>query len=180
MRLLVLIRFFYILYVTFITFSLWVAVNNLFRWSWGMGKIYLSYAEAMAITQVTQDVLHKLVLSGIIKTVNTSTETLLNKADVLATLPITMRPEYTEFSHLSGLGISISEASRRYGVIHQNISRWVKSGLVERLGVLGRQTLIDEAQIATAAKIYNSLGGTQGKWVFRAGLLYQKKEKGGC
>ncbi len=101
---------------------------------------------------------------------------LVNSKDVTVTIPITARREYAAFSHLAGTPISMSEAARRYGVAQQTISRWVRDGLIERLGVNGRQVLIDEAQAATAAKIYMDAGGGHGKWVFHDGLPYQKKD----
>jgi predicted site-specific integrase-resolvase len=141
---------------------------------------YLTISEAVAITHVSAEVLNKLVLSGKIRTVNTPSTILINQADIVTTLPLHDRPEFAEFSHLAGVKISMSEASRRYGIVHQNISRWVKNGMIERLGILGKQVLIDEAQVATAAKIYNSQGGKQGAWVFQGGMPYNKKVKDGC
>lgn len=140
---------------------------------------YLTIFEAAQITHVSQDVLNKLVLLGRIRTVNTPTQILVNQADIVTTLPIRERPEYAQFAHLAGIKISMSEAARRYNVKQQTISRWVRDGMIERLGVDGRQVLVDEAQMATAAAIYNASGGGQGKWIFHSGFPYSKKSKGG-
>lgn len=136
---------------------------------------YLSLTEAARITQVSEQVLNELVLSGKLRSVMLSDQSILvNSKDITVQIPITARPEYAAFAHLAGVAISMSEAARRYGVNQQSISRWVRDGLITRIGTHGRQVLIDEAQVATAAKIYIEAGG-QGRWVFRDGLPYSKK-----
>lgn len=141
---------------------------------------YLTISEASKITHLSTDVLNKLALSGKIRTVNTPSEILVHQEDIVTTLPLRDRAEYAEFAHLAGVKVSMSEAGRRYNVDQKTISRWVKKGMIDHLGELGRQVFIDEAQIATAAKIYNAARGHQGAWVFRSGMPYSKKSKGGC
>ncbi len=136
---------------------------------------YLTISEAVNMLQVSAEVLNKLVQSGRIRTVTTSAGYLVNQSDVTVTLPLTERPEYKEFMHLAGIAISMSEAARRYDVTHSNISRWARDGMIERLGINGRQVLVDEAQVATAAKIFHTNAGRQGVWIFRGGLPYAKK-----
>lgn len=142
-----------------------------------MTDTYLSVGEALQITQVSERVLSELVLSGKIRTVMlTNGSYLVNSKDVAVKIPLTARAEYLPYAHLAGVAISMSEAARRYGVAQQTISRWVRDGLIARLGINGRQVLIDEAQTATAAKIYLDAGGGHGRWVFKDGLPYQKKD----
>jgi predicted site-specific integrase-resolvase len=138
---------------------------------------YLSLDEAQQITQVTPRVLNELVLSGKIRSVMLANGSILvNSKDVRVQIPITARAEYAAFSHLAGVPISMSEAARRYCVHQQTFSRWVRDGLIARMGTSGRQVLIDEAQAATAAKIYLDADGGHGRWVFKDGLPYQKKD----
>lgn len=74
-------------------------------------------------------------------------------------------PEYIKFRHLKGVAISIGNASRKYNIPHPTISRWVKRGLVEQLGMDKNRVLIDEADIAYCAEISSHRPG-RGKWLF--------------
>ncbi len=68
-------------------------------------------------------------------------------------------PEYRRFAHLKGTPISLGEASRRYGIPYQTISRWAQRGIIGKLGKDGQKTLIDQSDIAYCAHIYHTMGG---------------------
>lgn len=59
-----------------------------------------------------------------------------------------------EFSHLQGQGISLSDASRRYGVKQPTITRWIQAGHIKVLVDEGYRIMIDESEAAYCAKIY--------------------------
>lgn len=137
---------------------------------------YLTLSEASQIMQVSEQALKQLALNGNIRTIMlSSTGTLLvNAKDLRTKLSIKDQPEYSQFSQLAGTPISMSEAQRRYGVLQSTISRWVRDGLIDKIRQEGRQVMIDEAQVATAATIYKSNGG-RGSWVFKSGKVYTRK-----
>jgi len=84
---------------------------------------------------------------------------------VQALLPREDLPDYQDFTHLKGQPISISEASRKYGIHTSTLTRWMQRGYITRIGKDGRRTLLDEVDVAYCAKVYLSDGG-QGKWLF--------------
>ncbi|MFZ5884053.1 MAG: hypothetical protein ACOYYI_09765 [Chloroflexota bacterium] len=84
-------------------------------------------------------------------------------------------PEYKKHAHLKGVPIWISEAERKYGVANPTISVWVKRGIIKVIGHDKNRKLIDEADMAYCAEIYNQRKG-QGKWLFdKNGLPYKPK-----
>jgi excisionase family DNA binding protein len=89
-------------------------------------------------------------------------------------LPKEALPEYKENQDLRGTPISINEAGRKYKLNTSTLTRWMQRGLIRRLGKDGRRTLLDEADVAYCARIYQ-LNHGQGKWVFdEAGRPYKK------
>lgn len=75
------------------------------------------------------------------------------------------RPEWQQVKHLQGVGIHVSEASRKYSILTGTISRWIKRGLISIIGYDGNKTMIDEADIAYMAAMYQDRGG-RGRRVF--------------
>jgi excisionase family DNA binding protein len=138
---------------------------------------YLTIHEAAKVMQVSEDALNKLALSGKIRSIMATGTLLVNSRDLRTNPGITAQPEYNQFIHLAGVEISMSEAERRYGVLQSTISRWVRDGLIAKIGKHGLQVMIDEAQIATAATIYKNSGGGHGTWIFRKGQLHNAKPK---
>ncbi len=80
-------------------------------------------------------------------------------------LPKEALPEYRENEELRGTPISINEAGRKYKLNTSTITRWMQRGLIRQLGKDGRKTLLDEADVAYCARVYQ-LNSGQGKWVF--------------
>ena len=83
-------------------------------------------------------------------------------------------PEYKKHAHLKGVGIGISEATRKYDLVLSSVQRWVQAGYIARLGTEKNKVLIDEADVAYCAEIYRQRQG-QGKWLFNPdGTPYKK------
>ena len=80
-------------------------------------------------------------------------------------LPKEALPEYRENEELRGTPISINEAGRKYKLNTSTITRWMQRGLIRQIGKDGRKTLLDEADVAYCARVYQ-LNRGQGKWVF--------------
>jgi len=84
-------------------------------------------------------------------------------------------PEWKRHAHLKGTPIWISEAARKYGIADRTIINWVKRGFIRTLGHEKNRKLMDEADIAYCAEVYNQRKG-QGKWLFDDnGLPYKPK-----
>ncbi len=97
---------------------------------------------------------------------------------VMTPTPKDELPEYQKHAHLKGMAIWISEAARKYNVLHQTILKWVNAGYIKRLGNDGYRTFVDEADVAYCAEIYHQRGG-QGKWLFKEdGTPYKKGDTG--
>ncbi len=60
-----------------------------------------------------------------------------------------------DFEHLRGRKISMSEASKNYGIPHPTFSRWTKSGFIKVLE-RGYRTILDEADVAFCAAVYKA------------------------
>lgn len=138
---------------------------------------YLSIQEAAQLMQVTEVELTKLASMGKIRSIMHAGTTLINARDLRTHPGITEQPEYANFSHLVGVAIGINEAAKRYQIEQSTVSRWVKSGLIAKIGKDGLRVLIDEAQIATAAAIYHKAGGSHGTWIFSKGKIHNTKSR---
>ena len=80
--------------------------------------------------------------------------------------------EYADFNKLAGVEISIGDASRKYNIPHQNISRWKKKGLIVETGKDKNRILVSEQDVAYCVAIYkkhsksNKKGKISGHWLF--------------
>jgi hypothetical protein len=110
------------------------------------------------LTKLSKNQLISLVNYGILKVMQpfNSQELILDK---------TQLPEYQKFTLLRGIGISISAASRKYNVPQPTISRWLKKGLISKIGDDLNRIIIDEADIAYCAEVRKQRIGS-GKWLF--------------
>ncbi len=59
-----------------------------------------------------------------------------------------------KFGHLRGKLISINAASRKYGILPSNFTRWVRSGYIEVIKEEDRQVKMDEADVAYCEYVY--------------------------
>lgn len=106
-----------------------------------------------------------------------SGEIVVSEQDTQAQKPTAKEdlPEFKKHAHLKGTPIWIGEAARKYNLLQQTISKWVKMGIIRRIGEEGYKVLVDEADVAYCAEIYHQRGG-QGRWLFNSdGTPYQPK-----
>jgi predicted site-specific integrase-resolvase len=89
----------------------------------------------------------------------------ISQQSVNELLPKEALPEYRENEELRGVPISINEAGRKYKLNTSTLTRWMQRGWIRKLGKDGRKTLLDEADVAYFARVYQTNSG-QGKWVF--------------
>ncbi len=75
-------------------------------------------------------------------------------------------PQRENFEHLSGQEIWISEAARKYGMTGATLYRWSRKGRIRRVGREGNRVLLDEADVAYCAAIYNERNGKRGRRIF--------------
>lgn len=137
---------------------------------------YLPMTDAAELINISVDDLNQLVRRGKIKAAKFSGEILVKEDDVLSTLAREERPEFKAVAHLIGVPINLREAGRKYGIPGPTISRWVKKGLIAKIGQNGQRVLLDEADVAYCATIYKT-SGSQGKWLFNPdGTPYQKEK----
>ena len=87
-----------------------------------------------------------------------------------------------DFENLRGRKISVSDASRKYGIPHTNFSRWSRLGFIAVLE-RGWKVLLDEADVAYCAAVYHAKyklynGRMMGVNIFdKDGFPYQVKYK---
>jgi len=86
-------------------------------------------------------------------------------------------PEYKKHAHLKGVPISISEAQRKYDIPHPTIWRWMKAGIIERLGTEKNRVLLNEVDVAYCASIYHNRDPKQGRRLFESNGLPYKPNK---
>ena len=75
----------------------------------------------------------------------------------ITNVEITDLKEFKPYKHLLGHGISISEASRRYDITRQTLSKWVRSGHLKVIGMDKNRKLIDEGTVAYYASKYQEI-----------------------
>jgi len=125
--------------------------------------------------------IRSLITDGTIRAAMMEKTLVISESDVQATAQTREdTPEWeTEFNQYKGVGISIGVASRSFGVQHSTISRWVKSGLIKRLGKDKNRVLIDKADVAYCSKIHKERKSKQGRRLFdKNGLPYKPKSQG--
>jgi len=84
-------------------------------------------------------------------------------------------PEYKKHAHLKGTTIWISEAARKYELLSPSILKWIKTGVIQKIGADGNKVLVDEADVAYCAEVYRKIG-RQGRRMFNSdGTPYKPK-----
>ncbi|MEM2493572.1 MAG: hypothetical protein QXE23_08560 [Nitrososphaerota archaeon] len=70
-------------------------------------------------------------------------------------------PRREDFAHLDGCGISISDASEKYGVRFSTLQGWVQRGWIRILqkGGRGRPYKLNEADVAYLVAIFSRIHG---------------------
>ncbi len=122
---------------------------------------YLPLSEASRRYGISEEVLKRAIESGTIEAIQLDEEVAVAEGDVEK---IIIRRE--DFEHLRGTPISVREAERKYGISSSTIVGWVKAGYITKLGQAGRRTLLDEADVAYCARVYEIQGGARGRRIF--------------
>lgn len=138
-------------------------------------ELFITPEQAARQLGMDADSIYQWVDNGQLRAaVMTDGEIGISQYSVNQWLPKEALPEYKENQDLRGTPISINEAGRKYKLNTSTLTRWMQRGLIRRLGKDGRRTLLDEADVAYCARIYQ-LNHGQGKWVFdEAGRPYKK------
>ncbi len=122
---------------------------------------FISLSEAVKRTGLSQSTLNRAIESDIMRAIkNGKGEVLVAQQDADEFIA------KEQFEHLRGQGLGIAEASRKYGIPQPTLSRWSKAGYIERIGREGQKVLIDEADVAYCAAVYQMQGGGPGKRIF--------------
>jgi hypothetical protein len=140
---------------------------------------YLPLPEAARKYGLDETRIKSLIESGKIKAAMIGETIVVSESDAQgAGKPLRKEdlPEYKAVEHLAGIPIWVSEAAREHNIPHQTILRWLKIGIIKRVGENGNKILIDAADIAYCAKIYHDRDTRQGRRLFdKYGLPYKKK-----
>ena len=138
-------------------------------------ELYITPEQAARLLEVTVDSIYQSVDDGKLRAAVMTDGTIgISQQSVNELLPKEALPEYQENEELRGTPISINEAGRKYKLNTSTLTRWMQRGLIRQLGKDGRKTLLDEADVAYCARVYQSNSG-QGKWVFdQVGRPYKK------
>ena len=127
---------------------------------------FISLEDAGQQLDLDQSTLHCLIGDGsLYAAVLPDGSIAVSLRSVQSRLPRNKLPEYLALAHLKGQPISISDASRKYGIHTSTFTRWMQRGYIAQIGKDGRRTLLDGADVAYCAKVYLSDSG-QGKWLF--------------
>jgi len=139
--------------------------------------VFIPLPEAARKYNLTEDVLTQLVQDGRIEAAQLPTGDVVVSDTALDQAKTKEQIIDEKFRHLQGRALSMSESSRKYGIAHPTVYRWVKKGYIKRLGREGTKVLIDASEMAYCAEVYRLEGGRQGKRIFdRDGNPYQLKQ----
>jgi predicted site-specific integrase-resolvase len=138
-------------------------------------ELYITAEQAARQLGIDSDSVFQLADEGKLRAaVMTDGSIGISQQSVNDLLPKESLPEYRENEELRGVPISINEAGRKYKINTSTLTRWMQRGLIRRLGKDGRKTLLDEADVAYCARVYQTNSG-QGKWVFdESGRPYKR------
>ncbi|MFZ5882475.1 MAG: helix-turn-helix domain-containing protein [Chloroflexota bacterium] len=136
----------------------------------------LSLPEAARKYGLSEARLKTMIDNGKIKAAMIGEEIVVNEDEVRAKTIQRKEdlPEYKKHAHLKGVPIWVSEAARKYQITDRTIINWVERGFIKTLGYEKNRRLLDEADVAYCAEIYNQNKG-QGKWTFDKYGLPRKK-----
>lgn len=96
---------------------------------------------------------------------------------VMKSQPIPTRveetPEFKKHKKLLGHPIHLSEACRKYELALSTLSRWVKLGIVKKIGAKKNKIILDEAYVAYAVEVLKERPDSKGRWLFdKTGMPY--------
>jgi len=75
--------------------------------------------------------------------------------------------EYKRYKKLNGVGVWISEASRKYNIPTTTLYQWFQKGYIKNIGRDGQKVLLNEQDVAYCAGVYEKHKG-KGKWIFNS------------
>ena len=139
---------------------------------------YISLKRAAWLYGLSENMLLDKVNSGALNAVELKTGEILVANNELDP-SLTIRRE--DFDHLRGVAVSTSEASQRYEIDRSAFNRWVRSGFITVLNSSRSMRLLDEADVAYCAAVYQAKvriydGQITGVRIFdRDGNPYQAK-----
>ena len=139
---------------------------------------YISLNEAGRRLDLNLLRLQDLIRAGTLNAARIKGETVVDeeKVDEIVSKPKKEDlEEYKQFAHLAGNQVSVSDATRKYGVSHGTLSRWAKAKYIKRLNSDGYRTYLNEQDVAYCIFVYEKRGG-QGKRIFnKDGTPYKTK-----
>ena len=143
--------------------------------------VFIPLSEAARKYGLDEDYLRQMVERGKIRAAMVAGEMVVSEDEVREVV-VTRKedlPEYKKHQHLRGMGISLPNASEKYGLNPSTIYRWFKKGIISEVSreidLGGERILYDEADIAYCAEIYRRKG-KQGRKIFdEKGIPYVPK-----
>ncbi len=134
-------------------------VESMKNKSLSFSEPYISISDVSRALGLPSSVLKKKVKSGTIKAVMVNSQTLKTRPvdkDDRTEPTLDEREDYIDahFAELKGVEIMTAEASRKYDVIDENISSWVKRGFIKKIGYKGKRALLDESDVAYCVTVY--------------------------
>jgi hypothetical protein len=134
---------------------------------------FIPISEAVQKTRYTEKTLRSMLHAGKIGG-GTMNGELLVDANTIPTRKEDLK-EYKRYGHLSGVGIWISEASRKYTIPTTTLYQWFQKGYIKSIGRDGQKVLLNEQDVAYCASVYKKNKG-QGKRLFnKDGTPYRPK-----
>jgi predicted site-specific integrase-resolvase len=136
----------------------------------------ITLQDAAARLEITEGELRTLIDSGAVEAAALPDGAIvISEASLNEQLVAKHLPGSQKYAHLKGKLIWLNEASRRYKIPQQTITRWVQKGILQRVSETGHRVYVDEAAMAYCAEVYHLRRG-QGRWLFnRDGTLHQPK-----
>jgi len=122
----------------------------------------IALAEAARRYNVPEGVLERFVEEGRVRRGASDGSFLLMEQDVQELARTVSR---NRFAHLQGKPIRVRQAEKKYGIPNQTLSRWAHSGRIRILRQGSQLLELDEADVAYAHLLADTLGMRQGRGV---------------
>ncbi len=120
-------------------------------------ELFITPEQAASQLGVNSDSVFQFVDEGKLRAAVMTDGTIgISQQSVNELLPKEALPEYRENEELRGVPISINEAGRKYKLNTSTLTRWMQRGWIRKLGKDGRKTLLDEADVAYFARVYQT------------------------
>ncbi len=133
-------------------------------------ETFISLSEAAAKYRLSAKVLTRLVNDGKIRAVRANGDVLVAEMDVKKEALVPRAKD--DFTELEGVEIRLSEAAEKYSVPERTLSRWAHAKRIRIMRQGPKLLILNEADVARAAKLAAELGMRQGKKVI-TGPVYK-------